>query len=111
MLHPQAQALLRLIEEKGVPPTHTLTPAQARTWYRERRTFTQPDPPDVNTLLAHRPDRTQRRPPVGGLLQIVAVGAVVATLAASWYIDVANELAAEPITNMAMAARKNVLRP
>ncbi|MDB5859645.1 MAG: alpha/beta hydrolase fold-containing protein [Ramlibacter sp.] len=50
MLHPQAQALLRLIEEKGVPPTHTLTPAQARAWYRERRTFTQPDPPAVGAV-------------------------------------------------------------
>ncbi|MCG2592467.1 alpha/beta hydrolase [Ramlibacter sp. XY19] len=50
MLHPQAQALLRLIEEKGVPPTHTLTPAQARAWYRERRTFTQPDPPEIGAV-------------------------------------------------------------
>jgi acetyl esterase len=47
MLHPQAQALLRLIAERGVPPTHTLTPAQARAYYLERRTFTQPDPPEV----------------------------------------------------------------
>ncbi|HYE41232.1 MAG TPA: alpha/beta hydrolase [Ramlibacter sp.] len=47
MLHPQARALLRLIEEKGVPPTHTLTPADARAFYRERRTFTQPDAPEV----------------------------------------------------------------
>src|SRR3982750_1067952 len=45
MLHPQARALLRLIEEKGVPPVHTLTPAQARAAYLERRTFTQPHPP------------------------------------------------------------------
>ena len=50
MLHPQAKALLRLMEEKGVPPTHTLTPAQARAAYRERRTFTQPDPPDVGAV-------------------------------------------------------------
>jgi acetyl esterase len=50
MLHPQARALLRLIEEKGVPPTHTLTPEQARAWYRERRTFTQPDPPEVGAV-------------------------------------------------------------
>jgi len=50
MLHPQAKALLRLIEEKGVPPTHTLTPAQARAFYRERRTFTQPDPPEVGSV-------------------------------------------------------------
>lgn len=47
MLHPQAKALLRLIEEKGVPPTHTLTPVEARAFYRERRFFTQPEPPHV----------------------------------------------------------------
>ena len=50
MLHPQAQALLRLMEEKGVPPTHTLTPADARAFYRQRRTFTQPDPPEVGAV-------------------------------------------------------------
>ena len=47
MLHPQARALLRLIEEKSFPPTHTLTPAEARHWYRERRSVTQPQPPEV----------------------------------------------------------------
>ncbi len=52
MLHPQAQALLRLIEEKGIPPLHTLTPAQARAYYLERRTFTQPDPPHVAAVRA-----------------------------------------------------------
>jgi acetyl esterase len=50
MLHPQAQALLRLVEERGVPPTHTLTPVEARAFYRERRTFTQPDPPQVASV-------------------------------------------------------------
>lgn len=50
MLHPQARALLRMIEEKGVPPTHTLTPVEARAFYRERRTFTQPDPPEVGSV-------------------------------------------------------------
>ncbi len=50
MLHPQARALLRLMEEKGVPPTHTLAPEQARAFYRERRTFTQPDPPEVASV-------------------------------------------------------------
>ena len=50
MLHPQARALLRLIEEKGVPPTHTLTPVEARAFYRERRTFTQPEPPQVGSV-------------------------------------------------------------
>ncbi len=50
MLHPQAQALLRLMEEKGVPPTHTLTPVEARKFYHQRRTFTQPDPPAVASV-------------------------------------------------------------
>ena len=50
MLHPQARALLRLIEERGVPPTHLLTPAQAREAYRERRFFTQPAPPEVGAV-------------------------------------------------------------
>jgi acetyl esterase len=44
MLDPQAKALLDLMVAKGVPPTHTLAPAQARSFYRERRAITQPDP-------------------------------------------------------------------
>ena len=47
MLHPQTQALLDLIEQRGLPPTHTLTPADARALYRDRRGFTQPAPPEV----------------------------------------------------------------
>lgn len=47
MLHPQTEALLRLIEEKGLPPTHTLAPPEARASYRERRAVTQPAPPEV----------------------------------------------------------------
>jgi acetyl esterase len=47
MLHPQARALLTLIEQKGLPPTHTLSPVEARHWYRERRFVTQPAPPEV----------------------------------------------------------------
>ena len=47
MLHPQARALIDLIEARGLPPTHTLSPAEARTVYRERRGFTQPEPPPV----------------------------------------------------------------
>ena len=47
MLHPQTQALLDLIEARGIPPTHTLTPTEARAFYRERRAFTQPAPPPV----------------------------------------------------------------
>ena len=45
MLHPQARALLRLIEERGIPPTHTLSPQEARRIYLERRADTQPEPP------------------------------------------------------------------
>ena len=47
MLHPQARALLDFIAKSGVPPTHTLSPAEARRFYRERRAATQPDPADV----------------------------------------------------------------
>jgi len=47
MLHPQARALLDLMTERGVPATHTLSPAEARALYRERRSFTQPAPPPV----------------------------------------------------------------
>ncbi|MBI5720603.1 MAG: alpha/beta hydrolase fold domain-containing protein [Burkholderiales bacterium] len=45
MLDPQARALIDLMIEKRVPPVHTLTPAEARRLYRERRAFTQPEPP------------------------------------------------------------------
>ncbi len=50
MLHPQARALLDLLEQRGVPPTHTLTPAEARAVYRDRRTVTQPEPPEVGEV-------------------------------------------------------------
>ncbi|NEX63514.1 alpha/beta hydrolase [Noviherbaspirillum galbum] len=44
MLHPQARALLDLMEQRGVPPTHTLPVEEARSFYRDRRFYTQPDP-------------------------------------------------------------------
>ena len=47
MLHPHARALLDLMIERGIPPTHTLSPADARAFYRERRAVTQPDPPPI----------------------------------------------------------------
>ena len=47
MLDPQAQALMQLMVDKGVPPVNTLSPAEARESYRSRRTFTQPDAPEV----------------------------------------------------------------
>ena len=47
MLDPQAKALLDLIVERGVPPTHTLSPQDARRFYLERRGATQPEPRDL----------------------------------------------------------------
>ena len=47
MLHPQARALLELIESRDIPPTHLLPAAEARAGYRDRRFFLQPDPPAV----------------------------------------------------------------
>jgi acetyl esterase len=44
MLDPDARALLDLMAQRGVPPTHTMTPVDARRFYRERRTITQPEP-------------------------------------------------------------------
>ena len=53
MLDPQAQALMQLMVEKGVPPVNTLTPVQARESYRSRRAFTQPDAPEVYQVADH----------------------------------------------------------
>jgi len=47
MLHPQARALLDLIEERGLPAMQALPPVEARTFYRDRRALTQPEPPPV----------------------------------------------------------------
>ena len=47
MLHPQARVLLDLIEQRQIPPTHTLSVADARAYYRDRRAVTQPAPPEV----------------------------------------------------------------
>lgn len=47
MLDPQAQALMQLIIDKGIPPVYTMTPLEARAAYRSRRAFTQPDAPEV----------------------------------------------------------------
>ena len=58
MLHPQARALLDLMIERGVPPTHTLGVDEARRFYRERRHITQPAAPavaEVRELVAEGP--------------------------------------------------------
>ena len=52
MLDPQARALLDLMIERGVPPTHTLAPSEARRFYLERRTVTQPAPAEVGRVCA-----------------------------------------------------------
>ena len=54
MLHPDARALLDLIEERKLPAMHTLTPVDARAFYRDRRFFTQPAPPDVGGVIDTR---------------------------------------------------------
>src|SRR6478609_5583013 len=52
MLHPQAQALLQLIADRGIPPMHTLTPTEAREFYVQRRSVTQPAPAEVASVQA-----------------------------------------------------------
>ena len=47
MLHTQARALLDFIEQRGIPPTHTLSPQEARRTYRDRRSVLQPEPQAV----------------------------------------------------------------
>ena len=54
MLDPQARALIDLMIQRQVPPVHTLTPEQARSLYRDRRGFTQPEPPPIGEVLALR---------------------------------------------------------
>jgi acetyl esterase len=66
MLDPQARALLDLMAANGVPPVQTLTPTEARRLYRERRAFTQPDPPalaEVRELRAGALPLRLYRPP------------------------------------------------
>jgi acetyl esterase len=52
MLDPQARALLDLMVQRQVPPTHTLKPAEARRMYLERRFYSQPEPPPVAQVQA-----------------------------------------------------------
>jgi acetyl esterase len=50
MLHPQTRALLDLIAQSDIPPTHLLSVADARAVYRDRRRATQPAPPEVASV-------------------------------------------------------------
>ncbi len=56
MLDPQARALIDLMIQRQVPPTHTLTPEQARSLYRDRRGFTQPEPPPIGEVQSLHTD-------------------------------------------------------
>ncbi|MDQ2734654.1 MAG: alpha/beta hydrolase, partial [Pseudomonadota bacterium] len=47
MIDRQAQALIDLIAERGLPSMQSLSPVEARRFYRDRRALTQPAPPDV----------------------------------------------------------------
>jgi acetyl esterase len=78
MLDPQARALIDLMIERQVPPVYTLTPEQARAFYRERRFFTQPDPPPVAEVRelaaagsAGRIPLRLYRPSTGGTLPLL----------------------------------------
>ena len=65
MLDPQAKALIDLIAERGLPPTHTLPPPEARAFYRERRTFSQPAPrPMAEVLELQAPGADTRSGPI-----------------------------------------------
>jgi acetyl esterase len=58
VLHPQTRAFLDVVEKRGLPPTHMLSVADARRFYRDRRAVTQPPPPDVaevRSLAANGP--------------------------------------------------------
>ncbi|CAN5351154.1 alpha/beta hydrolase [soil metagenome] len=50
MLDPDVKQLLDMIKLNGAPPAHTLSPADARAFYREGRRFTQPDAPQVASI-------------------------------------------------------------
>ena len=54
MLHPQTQALLTAMELSGQPPTHLLSPEDARRAYRDRRATVQPEPPEVAEVIELR---------------------------------------------------------
>ena len=53
MLDAQAANLLKLLSDNRVPPVNELTPVQAREAYLARRTFSQPDPPQVGPVQDH----------------------------------------------------------
>ena len=74
MLDPQARALIDLIAARKLPPVHTLTPAEARRFYLERRAFTQPEPPplaEVRELATDGGIRLRLYRPAAGTLPLL----------------------------------------
>ena len=55
LLDPQAQALLQLMVDRGVPAVNTLPPVEARAFYLVRKSLTQPDPPNLSATCDHLP--------------------------------------------------------
>ena len=49
-LHAQTRGLLDLVAQSGLPPTHSLKPAEARQLYRDRRAYSQPPAPPVGEV-------------------------------------------------------------
>jgi len=56
MLDPQANGLLKLMLEYGVPAVNTQTPTEARHAYLSRKSFSQPDPLPVARVSDHLVD-------------------------------------------------------
>ncbi len=82
MLHPQARALLDLIEQSGLPATHTLAPVEARKLYRERRAYSQPAPPPVASVQDQHAPGPHGPIPLRIYRPLVAAGAAGAAGAA-----------------------------
>ena len=61
MLDPQAQQLLQLMVERGVPAFNAQTPVEARQAYLMRKGFTQPEPPEVSRCHDHLVDLNSTR--------------------------------------------------
>ncbi len=82
MLHPQAKFLLDLMVERRIPPTHTLSPADARAFYRERRRELRADGPagPIPLRLYHPQPAAERRAPPPVLVYFHGGGWVIGDL-------------------------------
>ena len=94
MIDPQVQSLLNLIVEKGVIPTHLLSPTDARKFYAERRFYSQPPAPDMAsvtdfqipgdegqiTIRSYRPIETKSEDVLPALIYFHGGGCVIGDL-------------------------------